>query len=180
MENLILGKKEAQILKECLPGEKETREQLKNIFISGKHIYSTDGKRAVKLTKNDNLQYPADGVYKIIAETKLGTIGSELVIEKQDMQYPAEIISIMSGFYFIVFEITIRPEDKKSTLILDIWEKSGRAIDSKFLEILYKILNYDRIEILSQVREKTNEKPIIIRITNLNIDYIVLPYKYGE
>lgn len=180
MEKLILTKKEVLILKECLPGKKETREQLKNIFISGKHIYSTNGKRAVKLTKNDELQYPADATYKIIAETKISNIGVELVIEKQEIEYPVELVTIMSGFNFTVFSSVIASDTIKSSLIINLWEKSGRSIDSNFLEILYKVCNSDKIEILSQVEEKTSEKPIIIRIPGLNIDYIVLPYKFKE
>jgi len=178
MDKLILTKKEVLILKECLAEKKETQEALKNIFISGKHIYSTDGKRAVKLTKSDELRYSADGEYKIIGENKIGNVGSELFLEKQDVKYPTEIITIMSGFNFTIFTVTISPDDIKSSLVINLWEKSGRAIDIKYLEILYKICDYDKVEILSQVEEKNSEKPIIMHLSGLNIDYIILPYEF--
>ena len=137
MEKILINTRLLKGLKEMLPDKKENREALKNIYSCNGSLFATDGKIALRVSKEEisgNIE--GNSVYKIISSSKSNSVFSEAIIEKQEIEYPPitkffEEIKIIEAE---AFNISLEDPKAITSAIITIFEKTKNCYDYELLE----------------------------------------------
>jgi len=147
MEKITINPKILKGLQEFLADKKDSsREALKNIYSgSNGKIYSTNGISALRISKEDlagNIE--VNSVYRIISTEKINKNIAEMVIEKQEIQYP-EIEKLFSEIKIDeenVISIHLEEPIDITRSILNLFEATKNAFNYALLEKFRVIDNF--------------------------------------
>jgi len=157
-------------LKACLSKD-ITSAVLNYIHVGPDYIESTDGKILMRWNCTRE-ELPAEGVYKIIAESKLGKYaGVEVTLEKMEFEFPKTDQVIPKKKYE---SIGVKLDDALSftSAIIGVYEHTGNAVSYELIEKLARGADY------WNVYANGKEKPVTFKAGDFMA--IVMPYTYKK
>ena len=172
MEKILINTRLLKGLQEMLPGKKENREALKNIYSCNGSLFASNGHTALRVSKEEisgNIE--GNAVYKIISSSKSNSVFSEVIIEKQEIEYPP-ITKLFEEIKIIeaeAFNISLEDSLSITSAIITIFEKTKNCYNYEILE------KFSVIDTSWKVYPQGKDKVIYIK-SSLG-EGLVLPFK---